>query len=163
MLKKEEWLAVAQKPTWFKEKYQRGFILTYYLRKLPPPEVKTFADKLGLPVINLLDVENFNHFTAGPAEFVWLLANSSLTFTNSFHGVAFSVLFKRPFINLELSNDPLGVSMSNRITSLLKLFGLADRTQMLAEPLKIDFTRREEILPIEREKAFKFLSEALGL
>lgn len=163
LLKENEWLAVSQKPTWLKEKYQRGFILTYYLRKSPPPEIKTFAAKFNLPTINLLDTENFNHFTTGPAEFIWLFANSTLTFTNSFHGVAFSILFKRPFINLEVVGDNEGVTMSNRIATLLKLFGLEDRSTMLAEPLKIDFTRREEILSLERRRAFKFLLEAFGL
>lgn len=169
LLTADEWLAVAQKPTWFKEKYRRGFVLTYYLRKLPPPEVKTLADELNLPVINLLDTENFDHFTVGPAEFIWLFANSSLTFTNSFHGAAFSILFKRPFINRELDGDSLGVSMSMRLTTLLKLFGLQDRQSFgekiftADEALTIDFARRDEILPLERAKAFNFLSEALGV
>lgn len=169
LLTRDEWLAVAQKPTWFKEKYQRGFVLTYYLRKLPPPEVKTLADELGLPVINLLDVLNYNHFTVGPAEFIWLFSNASLIFTNSFHGVAFSILFKRPFINRELDNDPDGVAMLPRMISLLKLFGLEDRSPRrdkiftADEALTIDFTRRDEVLPHERIKAFRFLSEALGV
>lgn len=154
LLTEKEWLDVAQKPTWFKEKYSRGFVLTYYLGKLPPPEVKNFADKIGLPVINLLDTENYNHFTTGPAEFIWLFANASLVFTNSIHGVAFSTLFEHPFVanNLRRNDDP-------RLTSFLQLFGLEDRFNP-AEPLKIDFTRRAEILPFERAKAFKFLSEA---
>lgn len=37
LLTRDEWLAAAQKPTWFNEKYRRGFVLTYYLRKYPPP------------------------------------------------------------------------------------------------------------------------------
>lgn len=162
LLTEDEWLAVAQKPTWFKEKYQRGFILTYYLRRFPPSAIKTFAAESDLPIINLLDTENYNHFTVGPAEFVWLFANASFVFSNSFHGVAFSTLFKRPFINLEVANDKTGIAMSNRITSLLKLFGLEDRTKILADPFKIDFTRRDEVLPLERTKAFNFLAEALG-
>lgn len=155
LLTEKEWLDVAQKPTWFKEKYPRGFVLTYYLSKLPPSEVKTFADKIGLPVINLLDTENYNHFTAGPAEFVWLFANASLVFTNSYHGMAFSLLFKHPFVtnNLRSNNDP-------RLISFLTLFGLGDRFKP-ADPLKIDFTRCDEVLPLERARAFKFLSEAL--
>ena len=161
LLTEKEWLSVAQKPTWFKEKYSRGFVLTYYLRNLPPPQIKTLATELDLPVINLLDTENYNHFTVGPAEFVWLFANASLIFTNSFHGLAFSILFKRPFIDLEISGDKKGVSMSSRITSLLKLFGLENRIKIPDEPLNIDFTRREEVLPLERARAFKFLSEAL--
>ncbi|MBQ3335983.1 MAG: polysaccharide pyruvyl transferase family protein [Selenomonadaceae bacterium] len=168
LLSKEEWLTVSQRPTWFKEKYRNGFVLTYYLRKLPPPEVKTLADELGLPVINLLDVENYNHFTVGPAEFVWLFANASLIFTNSFHGVAFSILFKRPFINREIENDKSGVSMSNRMMTVLELFGLKDRRPSAEkfftakEALAIDFTRRDEVLPVERAKAFNFLAGALS-
>lgn len=155
LLTEKEWLSVAQKPTWFKEKYSRGYVLTYYLNRLPLPEVKILADKIGVPVINLLDTENYNHYTTGPAEFIWLFANASVIFTNSFHGAAFSTLFRHPFIvnNLRGKNDP-------RLISFLKLFGLEDRFNP-AEPMKIDFTRREEVLPLEREKAFKFLSEAL--
>ena len=115
-----------------------------------------------------LDFNNYNHFTIGPAEFVWLFAHASLVFTNSFHGAAFSILFKRPFLNREIENDSEGVSMSLRIPSLLKLFGLEDRTasdgnRKLDTILNVDFTRREEVLPLERTKAFKFLSEALGV
>ena len=161
LLTEEEWLAVAQKPTWFKEKYSNGYILTYYLSKLPPPEIKKLADELGLPVINLLDTENYDHFTVGPAEFIWLFANASLIFTNSFHGVAFSILFKRPFLNYELSANKLVVPSTGRTATLLNLFGLEDRAQMLDEPLKIDFARRDEVLPVEREKAFKFLAKGL--
>lgn len=168
LLTKDEWLAVAQKPLWLKEKYRRGYILTYYLRKLPPPEVKTLAAKLNMPVINLIDMLNYDHFTVGPAEFVWLFANASLIFTNSFHGVAFSVLFNRPFLNREVDNDKGGVSMASRMTSLLKLFGLENRRTSgkkiftADEALTVDFTRRDEVLPVERDKAFNFLSEALN-
>lgn len=37
LLTAQEWLAVAQKPTWLKEKYRCGYVLTYHLGKLPPP------------------------------------------------------------------------------------------------------------------------------
>ncbi len=37
LLTADEWLSVAQKPTWFKERYSRGYVLTYHLGKLPPP------------------------------------------------------------------------------------------------------------------------------
>lgn len=156
LLTQDDWLNVAQKPTWLKEKYRRGYVLTYHLSKLPPPHCEELAAELGLPVINLMDVENYNHFTVGPAEFIWLFLNASLVFTNSFHGAAFSLLFKHPFVvnGLRGQNDP-------RLKSFLKLFGLEDRMQPLADPMKIDFARRDEVLPIERLKAFHFLTEAL--
>ena len=153
LLTRNEWLAVSQKPTWLKEKYSGGYILTYYLSKVPSPDVKTLAAELDLPVINLLDTENYNHYTTGPAEFIWLFAHASLVFTNSFHGTAFSTLFKRPFI----------VNKKDvRISSFLKDFDLKDRFAP-ADPLKIDFARRDEVLPIERARAFEFLSEAFGV
>lgn len=167
LLNFEEWDKVAQKPTWLNEKYQRGYVLTYYLRRLPPPEVKTLAAELDLPVINLLDIENYNHFTVGPAEFIWLFKNASLIFANSFHAIAFAILFRRPFINRVFKSDKHGISLSHRLLNVLELFGLEDRRTFgekvftAEEAMKIDFTRRDEILPIERAKAFTFLSKSL--
>lgn len=37
LLAADEWLSVAQKPTWFSARYSRGYVLTYHLSKLPPP------------------------------------------------------------------------------------------------------------------------------
>ena len=37
LLTADEWPTVAQKPTWFKERYSRGYVLTYHLSKLPLP------------------------------------------------------------------------------------------------------------------------------
>lgn len=157
LLTKNEWLAVAQKPTWFKERYSRGYVLTYYIGKTPPSVVNSFADKLNLPVINLLNTENYNHFTVGPAEFIWLFTHASLVYTNSFHGAAFATLFKHPFVlnALRKDNDP-------RFLSLLKMFGLGDRFNP-AEPMEIDFSSYEEVLSSERAKAFNFLAEAFGV
>lgn len=166
LLTPEEWLTVAQKPTWFKEKYSRGYVLSFYLENfsmidksnLPPLENKAITDKFGLPVINLMDTENYDHYTVGPAEFVWLFANATLVLTNSFHGTAFSIMFKRPFIinGLRNNNDP-------RWQSLLGLFDFEDRMNNPDDPLKIDFSHRDEVLPLEKAKAFKYLSEALGV
>lgn len=166
LLTVEEWLRIARPPSWFKEKYSRGYIFTYYLRDVPPPEIKTLSQELNLPVINLLDMNNFNHYTVGPEEFLFLLANASLVCTNSFHGVAFSILFKRPFLNIEYV-DELTEKMSMRIPSLLKIFELEDRTATVGNykinsPLEIDFSFRDKILPKERAKSFGFLANALG-
>ena len=71
--------------------------------------------------------------------------------------MAFSTLFKRPFVlnGLRGKNDA-------RLLSFLKLFGLGNRFNP-ADPMNIDFTHRNEILPVERARAFKFLSEAFGI
>ena len=167
LLTADDWLKIARPPSWFNEKYQRGYIFTYYLRKMPPPEIKSIAAELNLPVINALDYENFRHYAIGPEEFLYLIANATLIYTNSFHGVAFSVLFKRPFINREY-DDKKSKSMSLRIPGFLKMFKLESRIALpqndykIDSPLEIDFSTRDKILPQERLKALNFLVTALN-
>lgn len=168
LLTPAEWLKIARRPSWFNEKYERGYILTYYLHHLPSPELTTSLEELNLPFINLFSSNNFNHYTTAPEEFLYLFANASLISPSSFHGIAFSILFKRPFVNCEYT-DEITKDMGTRIPSLLKMFGLENRTvyiddfHKIKSPLEIDFSRRDEVLPIERMKAFKFLSNALGV
>ena len=165
LLTLEEWLEIAQVPSWFNEKYQRGYILTYYLRNNPPPEIKIIAKKLNLPVINLLDWDNYWHYVTGPEEFIYLFANASLVFTNSFHGIAFSINFKKPFMNLEVDDAKI---MSTRIPGILKMFNLEDRIMTqekrysIHSLLEIDYSTRDKILTQERNKAFQFLLNALS-
>lgn len=162
----KEWLDIAQKPSWLDEKYERGYILTYYLRGEAPPIIKALADYLKLPLINLLDWNNYWHYIISPEEFVYLFSKASLIFTNSFHGVIFSILFRRPFMNAEVDQNK---GMSTRIPGLLKMFRLEDKimsTAITYNPesfFEIDYSTRDRILPLERGKAFKFLSSAFGV
>lgn len=164
LLTPEEWLEIAQKPSWFNEKYQHGYILTYYYRNNHTYEIDTIAKSLNLPVINLLDLDNYWHYITGPEEFIYLVANSSLTFTLSFHCTILSVLFNRPFINFE---SDLIKSQSTRIPEILKMFGLESRIMQMGKSysinslLEIDYSTRDKILLQERNKAFKFLLNAL--
>lgn len=167
LLTVDEWKKIARPPSWFNEKYSRGYILAYYIHSATPPEIKSIADKVNLPLINLLDSKNFNHYLIGPEEFIFLWLNASLIYSNSFHGITFSILFKRPFINLDY-DDSVTKSMSLRIPGLLKMFGLENRvtTSMnnyrVESPLEIDFSTCDKVLPLERAKAFKFLTNALS-
>ena len=164
----EEWRKVAQRPLWFDEKYERGYLLSYCLRQQPPPAMYAVAKELNLKVVELLRTESYNHYTVGPAEFVYLIDHASLVYTNSFHGTAFSILFRTPFVSYEYYNRH-ALSESLRIPGILKVFGLESRfatattEYRLNNPLEIDFSTRDKILPLERQKAFNFLSNALGV
>ena len=166
LLGAEEWRKIERQPTWFDAKnFERGYLLTYWLNGRPPKEIQTLAEELGLPVINMLDINNFNHYATGIEEFLYLLDHATFLCLQSFHGTAFATIFKKPFMIYKTGK--LRTTRFSRIGSLLDLFGLSDRVAeedfkiKLEDPLKIDFTRCEEVLPLERKKAFKFLSEAL--
>lgn len=167
LLTADEWREIAKKPLWLNQKkYERGYVLTYFFGAKPPKEVKAFAESLDLPAVNLRDVTNFNHYTVGIEEFVYLIEHANFICTHSFHGTSFAIIFKRPFITYKSLRAV--IERFSRLESLLTLFGLSDRATetdlkiKVADPLAIDFSRRDEVLPRERAKAFKFLSKALG-
>lgn len=97
----------------------------------------------------------------------WLRAfdEASFVFTDSFHGCAFSILFKKSFI--AFGNKDRGLT---RFTSLLNLFSLSERLLFSLEEytrkkqnLKdIDFDFVYERLQEERSKAFNFLNASLS-
>ena len=152
LLTGDEWREISKRPFWLNQKkYERGYILNYFFRGKVPTKVKALAKERGLPAINLFDSKNFYHYITGIEEFLYLIDHATLFCTESFHGTAFASIFKRPFIVYR--TNMLGADRFSRIASLLNLFNLSERV----------FTRRDEVLPIERAKAFTFLSEALGV
>lgn len=167
LLTADEWRKVAKPPAWLKRKiYSNGYLLTYFFNGKPPAQVKALAEKFNLPVVNLRDINNFDHYITSIEEFLYLVDNAKMFCTQSFHGTAFATIFKRPFITFKIGRDV--IKRFSRIESLLELFGLSERETdtnlklKVDDPLKIDFTRRDEILPLERAKAFNFLAKALN-
>ena len=169
LLDADQWREIAKPPRWLRKKiYGNGYLLSYFFDGKPPEEIRTLAAELNLPVVNLLDLDNFDHYATGIEEFLYLVDNAALICTQSFHGAAFALNFKRPFIVCKVQRGRM-VQRFSRLESLLELFGLSDRATdtdlqlKIENPLAIDFTRRDEVLPIEQAKALKFLATALGV
>lgn len=161
LLTAKEWLKIAQKPSWINEKYERGFIFAYSLRGVSEEILQYFSKKMNLPAVIMLNSKNFWHYVTGPEEFVWLMANASLVYSGSFHGTAFAALFKKPLV----VHGWVG-STFDRIKSLLNLFNLNDckiegNDYTAVNPFELDYGTLEKVLSLEREKSFKFLSDAL--
>lgn len=70
-----------------------------------------------------LDYGDERIINASPSEFVQLIQNAEIVFTDSFHATAFSLLFERQFYVFERSFQS---SMGSRIESLTELFGVQD-------------------------------------
>ena len=167
LLNSDEWREVAQKPAWLNDDYNNGYILTYFLGE-PPLNVKTIAEEFNFRVINLFNIEIFNHYNVGPSEFLYLVENAALIYTNSFHGVAFSILTGRPFVFCDFLKIGPTLGRLSRVYSLLEDFKLTERKAIknnnfrLTAPLEIDYSQRDLVLTKEREKAKQFLDKALG-
>lgn len=161
LLTADEWRKFEKRPIWLNEKtYGRGYLLTYFFKGTPSKQSKEFADKLNLPMINLLDLNKFDYYATSIEEFLYLMAHATLICTQSFHGIAFAIIFKRPFaVNKIISSG------FSRIKSLLELFNFSDRLTddlQLNDLLNMDFSHCDEIILAERNKSFKFLSESLS-
>lgn len=60
----------------------------------------------------------------GPGGYLGLIKHASFVVTNSFHGIVFAIVFKKPFLATSLSGDK--TQRNSRITGLLKVAGLSD-------------------------------------
>lgn len=95
------------------------------------------------------------HTATGPKEFLNICKNASIICCDSFHAVAFSIIFKKCFFVIDGMKD-------NRISNLLQIVHLQNRSfassdECLNAPLQIDFTKPHEYLEIERKKSLDWL------
>lgn len=111
-----------------KQLVRYDYLLCYNI--LEDPEVDMLAEKkakeLDLRVVYIvrrIQYRNYedNYFVAaGPLEFLWLIKNAKFVISSSFHGVAFSVLYKKQFIARLFCN-------SSRVQTLLDSLNLSSR------------------------------------
>ena len=126
LLSPEEWSKITQKPQ--KEKY----IFVYDLNG--GNSLIEIANKIkaetNLPIICVTTKKYANtrynvdelHCNFGPEEFVSYIQHAEYVVTDSFHGLAFSVLFNRKVVSFIALKHA-----ASRIQSLLERLGIADR------------------------------------
>lgn len=79
--------------------------------------------------------------------------DASYVFTNSFHGTAFSIIFKRSFYTSAELND----GRNNRITDLLKNLSLTERMNLHSLESAVDWEKVENELDVLRKSAREYL------
>lgn len=129
MVPKEEWSAISGKEPVVKGDY----IFLYTLKGLRPGlEWGKYLSQLGKnlnmkvvcisPFFPVITPGIKNIFNAGPEEFINLINNAKLVFTDSFHGTAFSINLNKPFFSL----TPGGAA-DVRKREILDTLGVGDR------------------------------------
>lgn len=124
LLSKEEWEAVVDK-----KQEKRKYILFYNL--LNKPESVRFAERLsketGLPIKELNKKMSFKHLGkryisgASVEEFLRMIKDAEYVVSNSFHGVAFSIIFQKQFYAVGMGER------ANRAKTLLSSSGIPER------------------------------------
>ena len=103
-----------------------------------------------------------------PVDFIHLIQNAEFVCTDSFHGTAFSVLFKKEFVVFERFSKEDIQSTNSRIYSILNLLGLNNR--LVSEVKDINFLEKEKInysnvlkkLEEEKKKSFDYLNNVFA-
>ena len=164
LLSASKWIDIAKKPRKLPDKY----ILVYMMEgcKYTIEKARSIAAGKGckLVLINptLKQSQACRDFimykTASPEEFVGMFAEAEAVVTNSFHGIAFSLIFKKEFF-AEASNT----EKSARIIDILALFGLSDRLLPNEKAKKTDWEKVNSQLLKEKNKSISRLKDSLGL
>ncbi len=103
----------------------------------------------------------------GPREFVSAIKNADYVFTDSFHGVVFSIIYEKQFLVFE-RNKKEHVSMNSRIYDILDNFDLANRLLMsdkfneIYSLNRIDYNIVNMKKQEQKRKSFEFLDRALN-
>lgn len=101
----------------------------------------------------------------GPKEFVNLFRYAKAVVTDTFHGLLFSMVYRKPFLLLERKDNSPWAGHSDRMVSMLEITGLSDRyvdETSSAEYLhEIDYTRAEHELERMRLNSICYLKESL--
>lgn len=159
-----DWLKVTAEP-----KIQKDYILVYSINKSKCYQLADNIRKetgdiivgLQTPMSNRVKCESIRD--ESPEEFLGWFKNAKYVVTDSFHGTAFSLIFKKPFI---LCSGGTGVNRLSRQKTLLSTVHLEERIcapdeyKKIYEP--IDYKVVQEYLDVAVKASERFLIEKLG-
>ena len=148
------------------------YVLVYFLDEPDQKTIdlinKAYPDKKKITILYDFDIykglENREHFSAGPSEFLDLIHGAEFIYTDSFHGLAFCINFNKKFYIFD-RNYGVASPQSSRIVSIIDLFGMRDAYITAgAEQVKefdCDYAAANKILLDLREKSFEFFRTSL--
>lgn len=167
LLSAEEW---AHKLSLDREVESPRYLLAYFLDRPSAQTVnliQQICQQYNLKIVGIphlfeeLEWEG-DVVDAGPREFVRYVKNASFICTDSFHGVAFSLIFNVPFFVFERAYG-LAANQSSRLISVLNLFEKKDRYEpkTATNAFEIDFSYVNEVMVEERRKSVRYLTRGL--
>lgn len=126
----------------------------------------SLSRRFGYEIIkigSIRDIANLKYSSgryASPKEFLGLVKCAEFVITNSFHGTAFSIIYRKVFFTFLNKND-----RNSRLESITQVLGLKSQLKKgkcaVPENLTVDYTQAESRLAILKEQSLSFLKNAL--
>lgn len=162
-LTREEWDELANKgDDTGDEKYALTFFLGGSSNEMDGA-IAAVTNTMGIEKIMHMEKKEDESFKAGPIEFIRYVRNADIIFTDSFHCVAFSIIYHKPFVAFKRLNWM--PEQMDRIENLLKVLGIEDRVyteNSNTDYTKINYDFCDSQLKIERKRISNYLDRYLG-
>ena len=177
LMTKDQWESVLPS----KRIIDKRYILCYFFGNDAESKqcVKRYAKARGLQLVTILSSESYTHIDssfadvaisdATPEDFLNLIRGAEVVLTDSFHGLAFSVINNKQFYIFYRKRDDALQSRNSRIDNILKTWEIEDRLIRkndidwnIQDEVQIDYSKVNRILVEKREKSLSFLKTALS-
>lgn len=140
LLDRSDWDEIADKDELSDQKY----LFCYFLsgNKTERKLAKQFGKKHGLKIISIpfssLDFNfgDVRYYDASPEQFINLIKNAEVVFTDSFHATIFSHIYEKEYFVFNRSDDN---KMISRLKTLVNLFKTEERICDTADRQKLEY------------------------
>lgn len=164
----------------YEQNIEGDYILCYFLggTKEHKQLARKFADKKGIKLVSILSTESVSDIDIsyadeivtgkGPESFINLIRNAKYVLTDSFHGVAFSVINNKQFYVFYRTQVGSKNSRNSRIDNILEMWGLKDRLVLNDASVNdfsekpIDYSDVNNRVDRKRKHSISYLMDALG-
>lgn len=163
LLGRNEWDALINTKKFSDKK--DDYILTYFLGEMESDMkrcIKKYAKEKRLKIVELNKIST-NYYSVGPIEFVSLIKNAKMVFTDSFHACCFSIIYGKQF--WVVTRNSVKKSMNTRINTLLKNLDLESQwwSQETNLEEELNFENAYKKLEQLKKRSFMFLKEAIDM
>ncbi len=171
LLKKEEYSGLYEKERILKEKYVFLYTINYDEDALR--QTVSIAERLGgckivVPFTGYSAIKAEKYgikvmWDVAPDAFLNLIENAECVCSNSFHGIAFSIIFKKEFYRVGTLDKTGKIKKDDRIDNILNCCGLSDRNYGETNVgKKIDYVQVEYILNELRNHSDQYIHNMLA-
>lgn len=164
LLLKDEWMKVIKKPN---KEIPEKYVVTYFLGNIEEENEKLINDYCAENNVKRIDLNSVNAlewFDITPFEFLYLIKNSEVVFTDSFHASVFSIIFGKKFLTADRVSENNN-RMNSRIDTLFATFSCENHRIKAYDgninTLKLDNARIENIINLERNRTMGYFLDTL--
>ena len=160
VLPKEKWVQLASNV------HEKPYIFLFYLGDMSSQQHKYIEGLAREHDYKVIDMTNKRdpYYHCKLEEFLGLIKNAKMVFTDSFHATVFSIVFLTPFLAVSREQKNY-CKMSSRLETLLAIVQMEDRfnNMDIEDPFACSFDGVDDLINIKKDDCMKYLRNALGL